>query len=120
MFTSPVCVDQLSKVKLQASIWNDTLFLSSLGVMDYSLLIGIDNTTKKLVIGIIDYIRTYTWDKHFETWVKSTGIIGGRGQDPTVISPLQYKQRFRDAMNFYFLAVPTKHTLYVKKQNDVA
>ena len=117
MFTTPICVDQLSKIKLQASIWNDTLFLSSLGVMDYSLVIGIDVNTNQLVAGIIDYLRLYTWDKQFETWVKSTGIIGGRGI-PTVISPSQYKIRFREAMNFYFVLMPIKQTNFVLQLPD--
>jgi hypothetical protein len=30
----------------------------------------------------------------------------GTGKEPTVISPKQYKNRFRDAMDRYFLLVP--------------
>lgn len=37
----------------------------------------------------------YTWDKQVETWVKKSGILGGAGKDPTVISPKQYSRRFR-------------------------
>lgn len=54
---------EMSKSKLSLSIFNDTLFLSKLHVMDYSLLVGIDDQTKELVVGIIDYMRQYTWDK---------------------------------------------------------
>jgi hypothetical protein len=32
------------------------------------------------VVAIIDFIRTYTWDKQLETWVKSSGILGGAGE----------------------------------------
>lgn len=39
----------------------------------------------------------YTWDKQVETWVKKSGILGGAGKDPTVISPKQYSRRFRCA-----------------------
>jgi hypothetical protein len=35
------------------AITSDTSFLSSLLVMDYSLLVGIDEDNRKLVIGII-------------------------------------------------------------------
>ena len=35
------------------------------------------------------------WDKQVETWVKKSGILGGAGKDPTVISPKQYCRRFR-------------------------
>jgi len=118
MFTSPICVDEHSKAKLQAAIWNDTLFLSSLGVMDYSLLCGIHSTNNLVTVGIIDFIRQYTWDKHLETWVKSSGIMGGKGKIPTVISPKQYKSRFREAMNIYFVMVPNKYTNFrLKKKN---
>lgn len=75
--------------------------------MDYSLLVGIDDTTQELVVGIIDYLRQYTWDKQLETVVKST-ILGTPGKAPTIIEPKQYKQRFREAMDKYFLLTPDK------------
>lgn len=64
----------------------------------------------ELVVGIIDFMRRFTWDKQLETWVKSTGIMGFRGKIPTVISPKQYKLRFRDAMWMYFIMSPNKFT----------
>lgn len=79
----------------------------SIDVMDYSLLVGVDTERHELVIGIIDFMRQYTWDKHLETWVKASGILGGsKNTTPTVISPQQYKKRFRKAMTAYFLMVP--------------
>ncbi len=42
---------------------------------------------QELVVGIIDYIRTFTWDKRMEMYVKSSGILGGSGNLPTVVSP---------------------------------
>jgi len=81
--------------------------LQSVDVMDYSLLVGIDEVKHELVLGIIDFMRQYTWDKHLETWVKASGILGGpKNVAPTVISPKQYKKRFRKAMAGYFLVVP--------------
>lgn len=63
--------------------------------MDYSLLVGVDKEKQELVLGIIDFMRRYTWDKHLETWVKASGILGGpKNAPPTVISPKQYKKRF--------------------------
>jgi hypothetical protein len=106
----PLITRQLSKGILTTSIHNDTLFLSKLNVMDYSLLVGIDDEKKELVVGIIDYMRQYTWDKHLETWVKSAGIISSKGKVPTVISPKHYKNRFREAMERYFLLTPDKFT----------
>jgi 1-phosphatidylinositol-3-phosphate 5-kinase len=29
--------------------------------MDYSLMVGVDEARKELVVGIIDVVRTYTW-----------------------------------------------------------
>lgn len=82
-------------------------WLQSIDVMDYSLLVGVDEEKHELVIGIIDFMRQYTWDKHLETWVKTSGILGGtKNTSPTVISPQQYKKRFRKAMSTYFLMVP--------------
>ena len=81
--------------------------LQSVDVMDYSLLVGIDEDRRHLYIGIIDFMRQYTWDKQFETWVKTSGILGGpKKTPPTVISPEQYKKRFRKAMSSYFLKFP--------------
>jgi len=48
-----------------------------------------------LVVGIIDYIRTFTWDKRLEMWIKSTGILGGSGNLPTVVSPSEYAPLWR-------------------------
>lgn len=42
---------------LERALWSDTAFLSGLGVMDYSLLVGVDKSTNTLVVGIIDFIR---------------------------------------------------------------
>lgn len=75
--------------------------------MDYSLLVGVDEVRQELVLGIIDFIRQYTWDKQMETLVKASRILGGsRNAAPTVISPEQYKIRFRKAMSTYFFMVP--------------
>ncbi|ORZ33219.1 phosphatidylinositol-4-phosphate 5-kinase-domain-containing protein [Catenaria anguillulae PL171] len=104
--TAPLFVREYSRKVLATSIYNDTLFLSRLNIMDYSLVVGIDETNQELVVGIIDFIRTYTWDKKLETWVKETGLLGGG--EPTIVSPKQYKTRFRDAMDRYFLMVPDK------------
>ncbi|QDZ23907.1 phosphatidylinositol phosphate kinase [Chloropicon primus] len=104
---SPILVEQDARAKLERSMWKDTSFLAQLGVMDYSLLVGIDEINGELVVGIIDYIRQYTWDKQLETWVKSSGILGGAGKVPTIISPKQYMKRFRIAMMVYFTLVPS-------------
>ncbi|XP_028796261.1 1-phosphatidylinositol-3-phosphate 5-kinase FAB1B isoform X2 [Neltuma alba] len=107
MPTSPIFVSNKGKRVLERAVWNDTAFLASVDVMDYSLLLGVDDEKHELVLGIIDYMRQYTWDKHLETWVKASGILGGsKNSSPTVISPKQYKKRFRKAMTTYFLMLP--------------
>jgi len=52
-----VQVNQEAHAELERSLWSDTAFLSQLGVMDYSLLVGVDKATHTLVVGIIDFIR---------------------------------------------------------------
>ncbi|XP_017776695.1 PREDICTED: 1-phosphatidylinositol 3-phosphate 5-kinase [Nicrophorus vespilloides] len=103
---NPLYVLPHSKAVLIAAIQNDTEYLSTQSVMDYSLLVGLDSENKELVLGIIDYIRTFTWDKKLETIVKKTGLLGGQGKLPTIISPQEYQKRFEDAMHRYFLEVP--------------
>ncbi|KAH7571005.1 hypothetical protein JRO89_XS05G0238700 [Xanthoceras sorbifolium] len=105
--TEPLFLGSKAKRSLERAIWNDTSFLASVDVMDYSLLVGVDKERKELVLGIIDFMRQYTWDKHLETWVKASGILGGpKNASPTIVSPKQYKKRFRKAMTSYFLTVP--------------
>ena len=78
--------------------------MQSINVMDYSLLVVVDTQRRELVCGIIDYLRQYTWDKQLETWVKSSLVP--KNLLPTVISPIEYKRRFRKFMSTHFLSVP--------------
>ncbi|XP_046386822.1 1-phosphatidylinositol 3-phosphate 5-kinase isoform X2 [Ischnura elegans] len=102
---SPLYIQSHSKAVLTRAISNDTLFLASQSVMDYSLLVGLDEEKKELIVGIIDYIRTFTWDKRLENMVKSAG-----GKTPTIIEPDLYRGRFITAMHKYFLPVPDQWT----------
>ncbi|CAN8101057.1 unnamed protein product [Discula destructiva] len=106
IYESPLFAREHSKKLLRASVWNDTLFLARQNVMDYSLMIAVDETRKELVVGIIDCIRTYTWDKRLESWIKDRGFAGGGRNRPTVTSPKEYKSRFREAMARYILQAP--------------
>lgn len=105
IYESPVFVREHSKRMLRASLYNDTLFLTKMNVMDYSLVIGLSDDENVIVAGIIDYIRTYTWDKKIESWVKTRAATVGI-KEPTVVSPKQYKGRFRESMERYFVMVP--------------
>jgi 1-phosphatidylinositol-3-phosphate 5-kinase len=52
-------------------------------------------------MGIIDYVRQYTWDKMVESVSKM--IIVKSGTTPTIIIPRDYSDRFEKAMNKYFV-----------------
>ena len=54
----------------------------------------------------MDYIRIFSWDKKLEQIVKSSGLLGGGGKTPTVVSPNLYMERFKEAMYKYFILVP--------------
>jgi len=98
---TPIFVREHTKKLLKASVFNDTLFLSQNNVMDYSLMAGFDDTQREIIVGIIDCIRTYTWDKKLESWIKDRGK-----NKPTITSPRDYRNRFRIAMEKYILQAP--------------
>ncbi|OAL24137.1 hypothetical protein AYO20_10749 [Fonsecaea nubica] len=110
IYESPLFAREHSKKLLRSSVHNDTLFLARQNVMDYSLMVAIDENRKELVVGIIDCIRTYTWDKKLESWIKDRGLVpvrGGNKNRPTVTSPREYKRRFREAMNRFLSVIMT-------------
>ncbi|KAL0696367.1 hypothetical protein Bca4012_063547 [Brassica carinata] len=117
MNKSPLYVSKTSKQNLQRAVYNDTAFLTSINVMDYSLLVGVDDESHELVGGIIDYLRQYTWDKQLETWVKSSLVVPKNVQ-PTVISPIDYKTRFRKFMKTHFLCVPDQWCVQPKESDS--
>ncbi|CAK5280385.1 unnamed protein product [Mycena citricolor] len=107
---NPFHLREHSKRILRGALYNDTKFLSDVNVMDYSFLVGVDKHDDSLVVGIVDYIRTYTWDKKLESWVKDSAFLGGganRGE-PTIITPKQYRQRFLGAMERYLPLIPDR------------
>ena len=91
---------------LLISVHNDTLFLNNMGVVDYSLLLHIYSNKEKKInyirMGIIDYIRKYTWDKQLEHYIK---IFINRFVVPTIINPSAYKNRFEEAIKDYFICI---------------
>jgi len=107
MFTNPFYLDMENKALLGWTMCNDTAFLSTLNVMDYSLLVGVDEEKNELVIAIIDYIRMFTFDKKLEFYFKRLELKN-KQKGPTVTPAKQYKQRFRDAIWHYFVMIPEK------------
>ncbi|KAL1301965.1 hypothetical protein AAFC00_002421 [Neodothiora populina] len=101
IFETPLFVREHARKLLRAGVWNDTMWLCKQNVMDYSLMAGFDDDKKELVVGIIDCIRTYTWDKKLESWIKDRGK-----NKPTITSPKDYRNRFRVSMMQYVLQAP--------------
>ncbi|TFK94955.1 hypothetical protein K466DRAFT_508385 [Polyporus arcularius HHB13444] len=106
---TPFYLREHSKRILRGALFNDSKFLADINVMDYSLVVGVDSAKNELVVGIVDYIRTYTWDKKLESWVKDSTFLGGANKgEPTIIGPKQYRHRFLSAMERYFPLVPDR------------
>ena len=80
---------------------NDSIFLSKCSIVDYSVLLIINKEDHSIRVGVIDYIQQYTVFKLLETTFKKAV---GR-DDPTIISPLEYKKRFLRALNKYFIGL---------------
>ncbi|KAI7100286.1 hypothetical protein KC340_g5518 [Hortaea werneckii] len=102
IFEKPLFVREHARKLMQASVWNDTMWLCKQNVMDYSLMAGFDDEKKEIIVGIIDCIRTYTWDKKLESWIKDRGK-----NKPTITSPKDYRNRFRVSMMQYVLSAPS-------------
>jgi hypothetical protein len=71
---------------MQSAISNDTKFLASHNIMDYSLLIGVCGKESTLICGIvgnesliIDYIGTFTFYKNIESQSKCMTSISPTG-----------------------------------------
>ncbi|CCM00550.1 uncharacterized protein FIBRA_02584 [Fibroporia radiculosa] len=111
-----------SKVVLQEAIKGDCDFLARSNIMDYSLLLGINDETKQIVCGLVDTIGgytgsasgfsslrlvlgSYTFAKTLEYKAKQ-GLNSGK--EVTVVPPHEYQERFVAAMDEYFLACPDK------------
>ncbi|KAI0701295.1 hypothetical protein BC835DRAFT_236879 [Cytidiella melzeri] len=94
-----------SKVVLQEAIRADSDFLARSNIMDYSLLLGIDEERKQIACGLVDTIGSYTFAKTLEYKAKQNL---SSGKEVTVIPPNEYQERFVNAMDNYFVACPDK------------
>ncbi|KAF9995690.1 1-phosphatidylinositol-3-phosphate 5-kinase, partial [Entomortierella chlamydospora] len=104
MSESPFFIRGHAKQQLSDSLANDSQFLQRFNIMDYSLLVAVADDQQELLVGIVDFIRPFTWDKKLESWVKDA--VGSR--EPTIVSPAQYRKRFRSAMNRHLDMVPDR------------
>jgi len=83
---------------------NDSEFLARLKVVDYSLLLVMDEENRSLRMGIIDYLRIFDFEKQMEYIGKK--II--KGAQPTIITPEDYKERFQKSMRRCFTPAPSE------------
>nr|CAB3264883.1 1-phosphatidylinositol 3-phosphate 5-kinase-like [Phallusia mammillata] len=105
----PLYIHEHTKLLIKKAITDDAHFLSSHEIIDYSLLVGIDEDRKEIVVGIIDYMRTFTWDKKLEMhWKSIVPARHGARSMPTVVHPELYRSRFCEAMDRYFQVVPDR------------
>ncbi|CAE6510846.1 unnamed protein product [Rhizoctonia solani] len=94
-----------SKLILQEAVKYDAEFLAKSNIMDYSLLLGVDEEQSEIACGLVDTIGSYTFAKTLENKAKSN-LQSGR--EVTVVPPAEYQERFVKAMERYFLACPDK------------
>eukprot|EP00941_MAST-03F_sp_MAST-3F-sp1_P003807 g3807.t1 len=102
----PLPLKAPAKRFLNTAVANDTVFLSAEKVMDYSILVGINEESGVLVMGIIDFMRHYDMLKLLESHGKR---VVARYM-PTIVAPPKYKRRFELAMNRYFMASPSDNS----------
>eukprot|EP01017_Pseudomicrothorax_dubius_P024353 TRINITY_DN2588_c0_g2_i1.p1 TRINITY_DN2588_c0_g2~~TRINITY_DN2588_c0_g2_i1.p1 ORF type:complete len:162 (+),score=39.91 TRINITY_DN2588_c0_g2_i1:39-524(+) len=89
------------KTLIDHALSRDAELLARQNVMDYSLLVIINRKLSQVKIGIIDYLRQYTWDKQMETVGKKMTA----GGIPTIINPQEYRERFIAAMKRYLIPI---------------
>lgn len=113
----PLCLVSRDLKYLEAAVCNDTHFLAVQDLVDYSLLLAVveggegdgakasdDSAGGTLSLGIIDYLRPYTWDKKLESQVKQWTKNAHDKAGPTIVKPDDYAPRFRQAMGTFFVA----------------
>ncbi|KAF8309057.1 hypothetical protein DL93DRAFT_2086239 [Clavulina sp. PMI_390] len=104
---TPTYIGPRSKYVLQEALNSDAEFLASSNVMDYSLLLGVEHQTHRIICGLVDTFGTYTFAKTLESKAKH-GLNSGKEKEVTVVPPSDYQARFLRAMDRYFISVPGK------------
>ncbi|OQR83169.1 phosphatidylinositol-4-phosphate-5-kinase (PI-PIPK-B) [Achlya hypogyna] len=94
----PIREDELAV--FSEAVARDVEFLVGVDVIDYSLLLSFDDSSRELRASIIDYLHQYDFLKKVESSAKTMYTT------PTVIPPEAYERRFLDAMHRYFVGIP--------------
>ncbi|GAA5878561.1 hypothetical protein JCM1840_007450 [Sporobolomyces johnsonii] len=99
-----------SRTLLLDALSNDVEFLSSNGGIDFSLLVGVDDSRSTLVVGLIDTLGVFNTLKVLEHQAKTAVklALASDSSSVTVLPPSEYAKRFLSAMERYFVAVPDK------------
>ncbi|KAF0718352.1 Aste57867_1749 [Aphanomyces stellatus] len=111
----PLPLQESAMLLLKTAMMNDTAFLASVDVVDYSMLVGYDRQKQELVMCIIDYVVKYDLMKRLEHHGKR--LLQEEGEI-TVLNPKQYTKRFQTAMSKYFTPIPSRYSAVVPRQND--
>ncbi|KAG8898774.1 hypothetical protein FRB99_007174 [Tulasnella sp. 403] len=114
-----ILVEPHSKVILKEAIKGDAEFLAKSNIMDYSLLLGVDQERRQIACGLVDTIGSYTFAKTLEYKAKQ-GLIGKSGRETTVIPPMEYQDRFVNAIEGYFFACPDKWSKPVSSSTELS
>ncbi|BGP15197.1 hypothetical protein JCM10213v2_003156 [Rhodosporidiobolus nylandii] len=99
-----------SKTLLRDALANDVEFLSSNGGIDFSLLVGVDDTNSELVVGLIDTLGGTVFNSLKVLEHRAKSAVAADRDAVTVQPPSEYAKRFLTAMETYFVAVPDKWT----------
>lgn len=84
----------------------DCEFLCGQEIMDYSLLVAIDDRSAEIRVALIDYFTRYTLERRLESQVKTFGrLLRTVPTAPTIIEPVRYKRRFLDFIKEKFVVV---------------
>ena len=113
----PIETFDFCKEQIMAQLKQDVEFLKRWNVMDYSLIVAECAGGNELKIGVVDYLRSYTWDKALESIVKSylpenenrDGSLDGSFEEnntteiskPTILPADEYMNRFLEAIDKY-------------------
>ena len=103
----PIALEMRSEAFLRDAYMNDTLYLSTIDVIDYSIMLGIDAERGELVVGIIDYLRQYDYLKMVEAFTKTAAESSGAVTNQTaIVNPQKYRYRFLAMMDTLFTPAP--------------